>query len=165
MFKEHPTFKAPEKQEQFIWRYLDFTKFVDLLATEELYFTRVDKFDDKFEGSNTIPTVENRDAYFQYMVTAGEMTPESASKAKEILDKFYEEQRQHYAVNCWHMNDHESAAMWSLYAKESTGIAIRSTYKRLINAIQASPLIILVIPLSMAFKSKQILMNWWNQYL
>jgi len=34
-----------------IWRYMDFTKFVDIISTEELYFSRSDCFEDDFEGS------------------------------------------------------------------------------------------------------------------
>lgn len=39
------------------------------------------------------------------------------------------------AVNCWHANEHESAAMWKLYLKSDEGIAIQSTYKRLKESI------------------------------
>jgi len=39
------------------------------------------------------------------------------------------------AINCWHMNDHESAAMWKLYLKSDEGIAIQSTYRKLKDAI------------------------------
>ena len=35
------------------------------------------------------------------------------------------------AVNCWHENEHESAAMWKLYIKSVEGIAIQSTYSKL----------------------------------
>lgn len=35
-------------------------------------------------------------------------------------------------VNCWHMNEHESLAMWRLYSRE--GIAVRSTYRRLVES-------------------------------
>ena len=35
------------------------------------------------------------------------------------------------AVNCWHINEHESAAMWDLYLKSNEGIAIQSTYQKL----------------------------------
>src|SRR5258706_406031 len=38
--------------------------------------------------------------------------------------------RKNYCVNCWHVNEGESAAMWDLYAN-SKGIAIRSTVGRL----------------------------------
>ena len=33
-----------------IWRYMDFTKFVNLLDTESLFFCRADRFYDKWEG-------------------------------------------------------------------------------------------------------------------
>jgi hypothetical protein len=34
-------------------------------------------------------------------------------------------------INCWHMNHFESAAMWELYAQRDSGIAIKTTFKRL----------------------------------
>jgi hypothetical protein len=40
-------------------------------------------------------------------------------------------------VSCWHMNEHESAAMWKLYAKTSEAIAIRSTYLQLFESLPA----------------------------
>ena len=33
-----------------VWRYMSFEKFANILATESLFFSRADKFDDKFEG-------------------------------------------------------------------------------------------------------------------
>ena len=39
------------------------------------------------------------------------------------------------AVNCWHMNEHESAAMWRLYLKSNEGIAVQSTYRKLRDAL------------------------------
>jgi hypothetical protein len=41
----------------------------------------------------------------------------------------------HIAINCWHMNEHESAAMWKLYLKSDEGIAIQSTYANLRDSI------------------------------
>ncbi len=38
-------------------------------------------------------------------------------------------------INCWHMNDLESAAMWSLYATSNQAIAIQSTFHRLKNCL------------------------------
>ncbi len=42
------------------------------------------------------------------------------------------------AVNCWHMNEHESAAMWKLYLKSDEGIAVQSTYNKLLNSMHDS---------------------------
>lgn len=44
-------FQKPKDLNVPIWRYMDFTKFVDLLDTKTLFFTRADRFDDQFEGS------------------------------------------------------------------------------------------------------------------
>ena len=140
MFEDHETFISPEDPNQIIWRFIDFAKFVDLISSNELFFLRLDRFDDQFEGSHTLPTVENRTAYFKHMVEIGEMTTEGAEKTKKILTKHYEEQRKHYAINCWHMNSSESAAMWSLYSKVGAGIAIRSTYLRLKESFKLTPL-------------------------
>ena len=39
-------------------------------------------------------------------------------------------------MNCWHENEHESAAMWDLYLKSNEGIAIRSTFGKLIGCFE-----------------------------
>jgi hypothetical protein len=36
-----------------------------------------------------------------------------------------------FLLSCWHMNEHESAAMWSLYLQSNEGVCIQSTYRRL----------------------------------
>lgn len=51
MYKEHPVFQQPNNENIKIWRYMDFTKFMSLLDTKKLFFTRADKFEDPFEGS------------------------------------------------------------------------------------------------------------------
>jgi len=46
--------------------------------------------------------------------------------------------RQVVAVNCWHLNDYESAAMWPLYVQGKEGVAIQSTVGRLKRAFDPS---------------------------
>jgi hypothetical protein len=38
-------------------------------------------------------------------------------------------------VNCWHMNESESDAMWRLYSLQGQGIAVQSTYDRLTRSL------------------------------
>jgi hypothetical protein len=39
-------------------------------------------------------------------------------------------------INCWHMNESESATMWDLYTKaDSAGVAIQTTFKRLSDSL------------------------------
>ena len=37
------------------------------------------------------------------------------------------EQRAYFLLNCWHMNEQESAAMWKLYTTSNQAIGIQST--------------------------------------
>ena len=67
------------------------------------------------------------DAYEQ---RAG-MVADSNRNTRNLAEKA----RQIIFVNCWSVNEHESAAMWKLYGSGSEGIAIRSTCGRLKNAL------------------------------
>lgn len=96
-----------------IWRYMNFTKFVYLLDTGCLYFRRSDKLEDRFEGSTPKPNF-----YFQ------------GERHSDFIKQF----RRYVAINCWHINTRESAAMWQLYGKGKSGIAIQSTYERLMES-------------------------------
>ncbi len=83
MYHIDPEFKAPQKCRR-IWRYMDFSQFVNMLETESLYFTRLDLLDDPHEGS------------FSWL--------ELADKEQEDLKKQLVKLRKHTAVNCWHCN-------------------------------------------------------------
>lgn len=50
---DHPCFLPPKDKNVKIWRYMDFTKFVSLLETESLFLSRVDKFEDPYEGATS----------------------------------------------------------------------------------------------------------------
>ncbi|PEF72085.1 hypothetical protein CON94_28385 [Bacillus pseudomycoides] len=99
-----------------IWRYMSFEKFVSLLENESLYFVRSNKFPDKFEGvlpKKIQDEIFKPDRYWQ--------------ETNEKNKKLYREHRESIVVNCWHINEHESAAMWDLYLNSSDGVAIQST--------------------------------------
>lgn len=89
-----------------IWRYMDFTKFVDLLGNSSLYFCNVTNFEDPFDSSffNVInpdltKAIKNNDP----------LLPKGFGN---VID-FH---RHTTYVNCWHRNKEESAALWRLYA-------------------------------------------------
>jgi hypothetical protein len=125
MYEAHPLFAQPENDAVRVWRYMDFTKLVSLVDSRRLYFTRADKFHDPFEGSWPKTNVDAR----QSMVV--DVPPEMREAlAKQIGDMAGHLPR-FLAINCWHMNDHESAAMWKLYLKSNEGIAVQSSYKSL----------------------------------
>ncbi|MFZ5476904.1 MAG: DUF2971 domain-containing protein [Myxococcota bacterium] len=139
-----------------VWRYLDALKFLALLQTSSLFFARLDKMEDPFEGS--VPWVnheqrkaayakhqEERRAFFDGIL---EKNP-SAEPIKQLRDRFlqagdpvgewYEMQRRWTGVNCWFMGEHESAAMWRLYMPAGHGVAVRSTIGRLKESLKNEP--------------------------
>ena len=128
MWQENPACTEPDADAK-IWRYMDFTKFVSMLDSGNLQFSRADKLEDPFEGSfpkiNTgvaqpLPTGFSEDAREGYN--------------KCIVEK-REKMKAYTAINCWHRNDHESLAMWKLYLKSDEGIAISSTWRKLKTSI------------------------------
>lgn len=52
----------------------------------------------------------------------------------EFMNDLNQKTKKEMAINCWHINDHESAAMWKLYLKSNEGVAIQSTFNRLIKS-------------------------------
>lgn len=46
------------KNEYVIAKYMDLTKFLSMLFTHSLFFCRVDKLEDQFEGNMSIPTID-----------------------------------------------------------------------------------------------------------
>ena len=51
MYKSHLDLDYEISDEVILWRYMDFTKFVDPLAKRALYFARLNTLGDAFEGN------------------------------------------------------------------------------------------------------------------
>ena len=115
MYKNNYSFHTPD-QSLTIWRYLDFTKFVDLLLSSQLFFARSDKFEDPFEGVLRLKDYENT----KHMLINQQLT------------------KTFYFLNCWHINDNQSDAMWKIFLKTKNGIAIKSTVENLIKSLEHS---------------------------
>jgi len=116
-----------------IWRYLDFSKFVSLLDTGCLFFSRSDLLGDTFEGSYS----------------------HADKKLREIMEKNWgidysnlinirKRSRKLTFINCWHASGIESDAMWRVYTKSYSSIAILSTYDRLYKCLPPDVTISLV---------------------
>ena len=53
----HEVFRQPDDPTSNVWRYMDFTKYAAMLESSSLYFARIDKLGDPFEGSMTVPSI------------------------------------------------------------------------------------------------------------
>jgi hypothetical protein len=123
----HKAFPQPLDSDVKVWRYMDIAKYVSMIASSGLFFVRTDLLGDPFEGSSTKEVVGARKELFGQ---ADSFTGEAWSHTAKSL-------RGWTFASCWHMNEHESAAMWRLYSKSSDAIAVQATYARLVASLPA----------------------------
>jgi hypothetical protein len=152
-FMERPYVRPSENA--YLWRYMDFAKYVSLLSTRGLHFARADTFEDRFEGAKgTLSRKAIWDKhYLDFFMEAQLSAPGAAARAMtegqlhaqatRLLNEL-EAAGQHFRVrtfiSCWHENDHESEAMWRLYSSYlQNAVAIRTTYSRLYAALGRDP--------------------------
>lgn len=116
MYLNNPNIKLPENPDTIVWKYLDLSKFLDLLLSQKLFMSRSDKFEDQYEGTFSEPTYEE-------IKKISENNPEFL--------QYYKSHREKVAVSSWHINEYESFAMWQIFTQNSEGLAIQSTVERL----------------------------------
>ena len=120
MYIKNPNITLPEDPDTIVWKYLDLSKFLDLLLSKKLFMSRSDKFEDQYEGTFSEPTYE-------------EIKKLSVNNP-EFLD-YYKTHREKVVVSSWHINEYESFAMWQIFTQNSEGLAIQSTIGRLQKAV------------------------------
>ncbi len=121
MYLTSPNIKLPENPDTIVWKYLDLSKFLDLLLSRKLFMSRSDKFEDQYEGTFSEPTYEE--------------IKKLAVNNPDFLD-YYKTHREKVAISSWHINEYESFAMWQIFTQNSEGLAIQSTIGRLQKALE-----------------------------
>ncbi len=121
MYIKNSNITLPENPDTIVWKYLDLSKFLDLLISKKLFLSRSDKFEDQYEGTFSEPT-------FEEIKKLSENNP-------EFLD-YYKSHREKVVVSSWHINEYESFAMWQIFTQNSEGLAIQSTLGRIQNALE-----------------------------
>lgn len=124
---------APRELDVGLWRYLDLPKFISLLDKRALHFVRASDLGDPFEGALSQGTLAARPGFVT--ATASQLRANGLDWSEADVEAMLSASggiiRSEAMINCWHMNDHESAAMWGLYCPSGGGVAIRSTAARL----------------------------------
>jgi hypothetical protein len=138
--QDHPTFKKPKDPGVKAWRYMSLAKFLWMLQKRALYFSRSDLMGDPYEGHYSRITAMSEESFI-----AAQMTdPLFATWGEEVHRRNFRKllsnvphERTNLFVNCWHMNDYESPAMWNLYAARHDSICIQSTFRKLQRSLSA----------------------------
>jgi hypothetical protein len=131
---------TPENPDTPIWRYIDFAKFVDMLERRALHFTRIDALGDPFEGipsEATLDQIRELEEQLHQLLIARGVRDANDEWPREPAGRMYQINRLSTYVNCWHMNEYESMAMWRLYSRD--GIAIRSSFRMLTESVRDVP--------------------------
>ena len=155
-FKHHDVFTSAPSPEARLWRYMSLAKFLSLVHNSELFFSSLELLarSDPFEG--TLPpssfihrqwasrhdAPEDIQSRLLGFLRRGETSLDIAFKSFKELRELRIRQafahRRSYFLSCWHMSEHESAAMWELYSKNAEGIAVVSSEQRIRSAFKES---------------------------
>lgn len=143
MFREHPDIPFTARSGQ-VWRYMGLDKLVSLLQTSSLFFCRIDRFQDPYEGMVPIGTAKALgEVRARSWLAEGD---ESAIKRGKLARIYASVEPApplgievagfsgHVLANCWHRLEHESEAMWRMYAGDGNGLAVVTTGKSLASA-------------------------------
>jgi hypothetical protein len=121
MYINNPNIILPDDDDIIVWKYLDLSKFLEMLMSKRLFMSRSDKFEDQYEGTFSEPTYEE--------------IKKIAANNPEFLD-YYKSHREKVVISSWHINEYESFAMWQIFTKNNEGLAIQSTIGRLKKALK-----------------------------
>lgn len=131
--KAAPVFSP--KENYTLAKYLDITKFLSLLQTKTLFFCRLDKFEDKYEG--TLPE-RNKEHYKLWMESILQnLNPDQKVSLEDLEEKLlsYLEMSDKFkslnCISCWNKLENESYALWKIYSNVNQGIMIKSSVERL----------------------------------
>jgi hypothetical protein len=137
-----PKFFEPHESTE-LARYMNLKKFLSLVINKQLFFCRIDKLEDKFEG--TMPKISkslliqwyknmrDRENFFDLPFTDN-MIEENVNENMEFRIKL----NAITCVNCWNEYNGESYALWKIYSDLDQGIMIKSKYINIINSLNNS---------------------------
>jgi hypothetical protein len=136
MRQTHPAIDSAVEPGATVWRYFDFPKFVSFISNRGLWFSRADLLGDPLEGSFTRAREAERRRYLANPPEG--QTPEELGRIFAHNSAIYARNVRCAYVNCWHLGDHESMALWRGYGGGPYGVAVRTTFGSLSNLLPLS---------------------------
>lgn len=129
----------PQKNYQVV-KYMDLTKFVSLLQRKSLFFCRLDKLEDHFEGTTSKSNWKRRYDFFatQHLLSL-KIKKLSSDEILKSVEEYFEGDRKMKSLKticCWNISDTESAALWKIYSDFNQGIMITSKVTSLIESFK-----------------------------
>lgn len=106
-------------ENEYIYKYMTFEQFVDLIENKRLYLTRIDLWEDCWEGIYYKRLLE-------YVLNTLKALPKVKREAMQgnIEQELVLTKKRIYGQS-WTLLDKESDAMWRIYSQQKTGIRIK----------------------------------------
>lgn len=124
------------KEEEFLWRYIDIHKFLNLMKQKRFSFTRMDQFEDALEGVpfETLQRFADINKGLNLnlanmILNPNEFILRTENMVSGRLDAVLQIQSSNF-VSCWFYEQRESMAMWNLYSNPD-GVAIKIPFGKL----------------------------------
>jgi hypothetical protein len=131
----------PQKNYQVV-KYMDLTKFVSLLQRKSLFFCRLDKLEDHFEGTTAKSNWQHRyDLYATQYLGSPKIKKLTKEEILKNIEEDFEAESKMKALKticCWNISDSESAALWKIYSDFNQGIMITSKVTSIIEAFKGT---------------------------
>jgi hypothetical protein len=118
-FATHPHITTPS-DDTVLWRYMAFNRLQQFLENEQLWFARLDQFDDPLEGTLT-------DGEISFDPPTDGHPPQLRDATADPISQMM---RHTAYVQCWRMGT-ESVAMWDLYGRTQDSVAVTTTVGQL----------------------------------
>lgn len=98
---------------EYLYKYITFEQFVDLVETEELYLTNITCWEDCYEGHEI-------DKFREYM-----LKDKKVNHGDKKLETLNQVKKKCYYAQSWTKASDESDAMWRIYSQQKTGVRIK----------------------------------------
>ncbi len=115
-------------ENNYLWGYFDFHKFLSLVIEESIFFSRMDKMEDMNEG------ISLNQLLLKYGADVERMKAKSNKANSKRTEMLLETRQKKYFISCWLIHHRESVAMWNAYSDEN-GIALKFKASDLITTI------------------------------
>lgn len=120
------TYHTKNIKSKYLYRHVSIEKLISFLNTGDLYFARMDSFEDNLEGVipydivellanyDDLPSLEERNPEISKEIWK-DIENHRAGKLTKLQESLLNRQKERF-VSCWFLSDTESIAMWDLYA-------------------------------------------------
>jgi hypothetical protein len=117
-----------------IWRYQTFEKFTKLMELRAIWFAKLAKFEDVEEGMTPALARQALKSQHLEMETWFE-DEERKSQVRRFVEHNEFSGRDLIVASCWFIGEDDCEDMWAGYAKDSEGVAIKSTVGALMRSL------------------------------